>query len=65
MLRDRNGENISDLLSAITLQRRHRMSWWDAMIVNSAIQTDARILWTEDLNHGQRFGHLVVQNPFA
>jgi predicted nucleic acid-binding protein len=35
------------------------------MVVNSAIQTNARILWTEDPNHGQRFGHLLVQNPFA
>jgi len=55
----------ADLLSAIILQRRHRLSWWDAMVVNSAIQTGASILWTEDLNHGQRFGRLVVQNPFA
>jgi predicted nucleic acid-binding protein len=55
----------ADLLSAISLQRRHQLSWWDAIVVNSAIQSDARILWTEDLNHGQRFGHLVVQNPFA
>jgi predicted nucleic acid-binding protein len=55
----------ADILSAIRLQRRHQLSWWDAMVVNSAIQTDARILWTEDLNHGERFGNLVVQNPFV
>ena len=55
----------ADILSAIRLQRRHQLSWWDAMVVNSAIATDARILWTEDLQHGQRFGDLVVQNPFA
>jgi predicted nucleic acid-binding protein len=55
----------ADILGAIRLQRYHKLSWWDAMVVNSAIQTDARILWTEDLQHGQRFGDLVVQNPFA
>jgi predicted nucleic acid-binding protein len=44
----------ADLLSAISLQRQDQLSWWDAMI-----------LWTEDLQHGQRFGHLVVQNPFV
>ncbi len=52
-------------MSAIRLQRQHQLSWWDAMVVNSAIQTDALILWTEDLNHGQRFGQLVIQNPFV
>lgn len=55
----------ADIIGTIHLQRRHQLSWWDAMVVNSAIQTNARILWTEDLNHGQRFGHLLVQNPFA
>jgi predicted nucleic acid-binding protein len=55
----------AEILSAIHLQRRHKLSWWDAMVVNSAIQTEASILWTEDLNHGQRFGDLVIQNPFV
>jgi predicted nucleic acid-binding protein len=35
------------------------------MVVNSAIQTEASILWTEDLNHGQSFGDLLIQNPFV
>jgi predicted nucleic acid-binding protein len=55
----------AEILSAIHLQRRHLLSWWDAMVVNSAIQTEASILWTEDLNHGQRFGDLTIQNPFV
>ena len=32
-------------------QRRYKLSWWDALIVNSAIQSRARILWTEDLKN--------------
>lgn len=41
------------------------LSWWDAMILNSAIKTGAGILWSEDFTHGQRFGDLLVRNPFA
>jgi predicted nucleic acid-binding protein len=52
------------IVGAIHLQRRHRLSWWDAMIVNSALETGCSILWTEDLNDGQRFGDLVVRNPY-
>lgn len=40
-------------------------SFWDALIVDSAIECGASILWTEDLQDGQRFGELAVVNPFA
>jgi predicted nucleic acid-binding protein len=55
----------ADVLNTIQLQRRFRLSWWDALIVNSAVESGAKVLWTEDLNHEQRFGDLVVRNPFS
>jgi predicted nucleic acid-binding protein len=54
----------SDLLSAIRIQRRYKLGWWDSMIVNSAIESGAKVLWSEDLKHGQKFGGLTVRNPF-
>ncbi len=53
-----------DLLIAAQLQRRHKISWWDALIVCSAVECGCSILWTEDLSDGQRFGSLTVRNPF-
>ena len=53
-----------DLLKAAQLQRRHKISWWDALIVCSAMESGCSILWTEDLSDGQRFGSVVVRNPF-
>ena len=55
----------SDIVNAIGLLRRYRLSWWDAMVVNSAIESGAEILWSEDLSNGQAFGTLVVRNPFV
>ena len=55
----------ADIVNAIGLQRRYRLSWWDAMIVNSAIESGAGILWSEDLDDGQEFGMLVIRNPFG
>jgi len=49
---------------AIHLQKRHRLSWYDSLIVAAAQQSGCAILYTEDLQHGQRFGDLVVTNPF-
>jgi predicted nucleic acid-binding protein len=49
---------------AIHLQKRHRLSWYDSLIVAAAQQSGCAVLYTEDLQHGQRFGDLIVVNPF-
>ena len=54
-----------DVVRAIELHRLHRISFWDAMIVHAARIGGAEILYTEDLQHGGRFGELRVINPFA
>lgn len=54
----------TDILKASRLHRRHQLSWWDAMIVNSAIESGCSVLWSEDLNDGQKYGTVVVRNPF-
>jgi predicted nucleic acid-binding protein len=51
-------------LDALRLQDRNRLSWYDSLIVAAAIQGECRILYSEDLQHGRRFGDLVVENPF-
>jgi predicted nucleic acid-binding protein len=52
------------LLDAIDLQRKARLSFWDALIVQAAILARCDCLYSEDLNAGQRFGSVVVINPF-
>jgi predicted nucleic acid-binding protein len=54
----------ADLSKAAALHRRHKIAWWDAPIVKIAIELGCRVLWTEDLAHGQRYGSLTVRNPF-
>lgn len=53
-----------DLLDALRLQRRHQVAFWDAMILTSAAVLGCRVLWSEDLNDGQRYGNVQVINPF-
>ncbi len=38
----------ADLIRAAHLQRRYKISWWDALILNSAIELGCSTLWTED-----------------
>lgn len=49
---------------ALRLQARSGLSWYDSLIVAAAIQAQCDFLFTEDLQHGQRFGSLQVANPF-
>ncbi len=49
---------------ALQLTRGHSISWYDSLLVAAALDSDCRILYTEDLQHGQTFNNLRVQNPF-
>jgi predicted nucleic acid-binding protein len=49
---------------ALDLARRDQISWYDSLIVAAAIQGDCAVLYSEDMQHGRRFGDCVVTNPF-
>jgi predicted nucleic acid-binding protein len=57
--------NAKDVLSAIDLQQRYGLSFWDAMIIHSAGQLQCQVIWSEDLNPGQSYGGVQVVNPFV
>ena len=54
-----------DILAAIDLSVRYKISFWDSLVIRSAQQTGCNILWSEDLAHGQEYDGVVVQNPFV
>jgi len=55
---------VADILDAIQLQTRYQLSFWDAMILQSGIRLECGVVWSEDLNDGQRYDAVQVQNPF-
>lgn len=52
------------ILAAIDLHRLHRLSIWDALIVQAAAAAGCRELLTEDLQPGARLAGVEVVNPF-
>jgi len=52
------------IYAAISLSRRHQLSFWDALIVRSAVAADCKRLLSEDLQHGQEIDGVQVENPF-
>jgi predicted nucleic acid-binding protein len=53
------------LLSAIDVQVRHRLSFWDAMVVQAAVQSGAAVLLSEDFGNGRVIEGVRIENPFA
>jgi predicted nucleic acid-binding protein len=56
---------VEDVLAAVGIHRSAQVSFWDAMVLRSADQLGCAVLYSEDLNPGQRFDGVVVRNPFA
>jgi predicted nucleic acid-binding protein len=49
---------------ALSISSDMRISFYDALIVSSALVGGCRVLWTEDLQHGRRVADLEIRNPF-
>ena len=49
----------------LEIAERQRLSIYDAMIVAAALQSECGVLYTEDLNEGQKIDHLTIRNPFV
>lgn len=52
------------LLGAIDIHRRYQFSFWDSMIVFTALSSGASKLLSEDLSHGQIINGVEISNPF-
>lgn len=55
---------LEDVLAAIDLHRLHQFSFWDALVIHSALQAGCSRLYSEDLQHGRRVDGVEVVNPF-
>ncbi len=57
--------DVGLMLVGIELTRRLQISLWAALIVGAALQSGSTVLYTEDLQHGQRIDGLTVADPFV
>lgn len=51
--------------SALDLHIAHGLAFYDALIVQAALDSGCQQLWSEDLQAGRILGKLVIANPFA
>jgi predicted nucleic acid-binding protein len=51
--------------AAVELAQQAMLSFWDALVLVAAARSGAEVLYTEDLNDGQKILGVRITNPFA
>jgi predicted nucleic acid-binding protein len=52
-------------IEALRISARHKLAWYDSLIVAAALEGHCDMLYSEDLQHGQEIAGLRIQNPFV
>jgi predicted nucleic acid-binding protein len=50
---------------AFDIEKRHRLNWWDCLIVAAAQMQGCVLLLTEDMQDGAEYGGVIIRNPFS
>jgi len=53
------------ILQALEIELRHKISFWDALVIQAAESAGAGVLYSEDLAAGQKYSSVRVVNPLA
>jgi predicted nucleic acid-binding protein len=54
-----------EISTAFRIEDESRITFWDALIVASALKSGASRILSEDLNPGQEIRGIRIENPFA
>ena len=46
------------------IKRKYKYSWFDCMIIATALLNHSTVLYSEDMQHKQKIGKLTIINPF-
>jgi len=57
--------NIDTIINGLKIKQKYGFSYYDSLIVSTALQNDCKILYSEDMQHLQRIDDkLTILNPF-
>ena len=52
------------ILESINIHIKHKFSFWDSLIIASAVSGSANMIFSEDLSDNQTIEGVVIKNPF-
>ncbi len=53
-----------DIVKASQLRAQARLSYWDSLVVATAMNADCTLVYSEDMQHNQVIGKTRIVNPF-
>lgn len=53
-----------EYIKALKIKEKYKYSFWDSLIIATAINNDCAILYSEDLQHNQEIENLKIINPY-
>lgn len=56
--------DMKTVRAAISTAEQAQLSFWDALVIETAAAAGCTTLWTEDLSHGQVIRGVKIRNPF-
>jgi len=51
-------------MEAMRIAGKHRLAWYDSLIVASALEGRCETLYSEDFQHGREIEGVEIENPF-
>ena len=51
-------------MTAFELREKYHFSFWDRIIIASALISNCNILVSEDMQNGLKIGNLIIENIF-
>jgi len=56
---------VSTIELCLKIKDKYKFSWWDSLVLTSALEHKCSILYSEDMQHGQMIENtLKIVNPF-
>ena len=52
-------------IEALRISGKHRLAWYDSIVIAAALEAHCAILYSEDLQDGRKIESLTIDNPFA
>ena len=49
---------------AVENHKKYGISYWDSLIIVAAARAGCKRVMTEDLDHGEEYSSVLVENPF-
>jgi len=57
---------IESVEQCLRIREKYHFSWWDSLVLTSALENECSILYSEDLQHKQIIeSSLKIMNPFV